>query len=71
MPPSASKLDTYKKALTSFAKAIELMPLAIERVEIDSPDGILPGYLIPAGTADPAPVVIFYSGFDVVKEMKP
>jgi dipeptidyl aminopeptidase/acylaminoacyl peptidase len=69
MPPSAPKLDTYKKALTSFARAIELMPLAIERVEIESPDGILPGYLIPARTAKPAPIIIFYSGFDVVKEM--
>jgi dienelactone hydrolase len=55
--------------LTSFARAIELMPLAIERVEIESPDGILPGYFIPARTAGSAPIVIFYSGFDVVKEM--
>jgi dipeptidyl aminopeptidase/acylaminoacyl peptidase len=69
MPPGAAKLDTYKKALTSFVKAIELMPIPLERVEIDSPDGILPGYIIPARTGKPAPIVIFYSGFDVVKEM--
>jgi dipeptidyl aminopeptidase/acylaminoacyl peptidase len=56
--------------LGSFSKAIDLMPLAIERVEIESPDGILPGYLIPAGTADPPPVVIFYCGLDVSKEMQ-
>lgn len=69
MPPGAAKLDTYKKALTSFVKAIELMPIPLERVEIDSPDGILPGYIIPAHTGKAAPIVIFYSGFDVVKEM--
>lgn len=43
------------------------MPL--EHVEVNSPDGILPGFLIQAATKNPAPVVIFYSGFDVVKEM--
>jgi hypothetical protein len=69
MPPGAAKLDTYKKPLTSFVKAIELTPTPLERVEIDSPDGILPGYIIPAGTGKPAPIIIFYSGFDVVKEM--
>ena len=41
----------------------------LERIEVKSPDGILPGYLIKATTKDPAPVVVFYSGFDVVKEM--
>jgi hypothetical protein len=59
MPPGAAKLDTYKKALTSFVKAIELMPIPLERVEIDSPDGILPGYIIPAHTGKAAPIVIF------------
>ena len=45
------------------------MRLPLEYVEVNSPDGILPGYFIPAATKKPAPVVIFYSGFDVVKEM--
>jgi dipeptidyl aminopeptidase/acylaminoacyl peptidase len=69
MPPGSAKLATYTKALSSFTKAIELTPIPLERVEIDSPDGILPGYIIPAQTGTPAPIVIFYSGFDVVKEM--
>jgi dienelactone hydrolase len=69
LPPGPAKTASYKGAMDSFAKAKELMPLPIERVEIDSPDGILPAWLIPVHTKEPAPVVIFYSGFDVVKEM--
>jgi dipeptidyl aminopeptidase/acylaminoacyl peptidase len=69
LPPGSSKTASYQGAMDSFAKAKELMPLPIERVEIDSPDGVLPAWLIPAHTKEPAPVVIFYSGFDVVKEV--
>ncbi|KAF7163053.1 hypothetical protein CNMCM5623_008073 [Aspergillus felis] len=67
--PGPTKTLSYKAALDSFSKAIELMRSPIERVEVDSPDGILPGYLIPSGTDEPAPVVIFYNGFDVTKEL--
>jgi dipeptidyl aminopeptidase/acylaminoacyl peptidase len=45
------------------------MPRPVERVEIGSPDGVLPGYLIPARGQGPAPAVIFYNGFDVTKEI--
>jgi len=69
LPPGSEKAASYQAALDAFTKAMGLMPLPLERVEIDSPDGILPGYLIPARTGKPAPVVIFYSGFDVVKEL--
>ena len=62
-------MHSYTAALEAFARAVELMPRPIERVEVDSPDGILPGYLIPSGTDGPAPVVIFYNGFDVTKEL--
>ncbi|MEZ0114436.1 alpha-beta hydrolase superfamily lysophospholipase [Catenulispora sp. EB89] len=72
-PPGPAKTNSYQHALTAFAKAVELMPQPLERVEIDSPDGILPGYLIPARASGPdqrpAPVVIFYNGFDVTKEL--
>jgi dienelactone hydrolase len=69
-PPGSAKTNSYQHALTAFAKAAELMPRPLERVEIDSPDGVLPGYLIPArGVQGPAPVVIFYNGFDVTKEL--
>jgi hypothetical protein len=69
IPPGPEKSASYQAVRASFTKAIELMPLPLERVEVNSPDGILTGYLIQAATERPAPVVIFYSGFDVVKEM--
>jgi dipeptidyl aminopeptidase/acylaminoacyl peptidase len=40
----------------------------VERVEVPSPDGSLPGYLIPSGKDGSSPIVIFYNGFDVTKE---
>ena len=64
-PPGPVKMHSYRAALAAFAKAAEYMPHPIERVEVDSPDGILPGYFIPARARGPAPVVIFYSGLDV------
>ena len=67
--PGPEKAASYASALSAFAKAIEHMPRPLERVEVDSPDGVLPGYLIPARSESPAPVVIFYSGFDVTKEL--
>ncbi|GAA1864209.1 prolyl oligopeptidase family serine peptidase [Pseudonocardia ailaonensis] len=70
IPPGEEKTASYKEALDAFGKAVELSPLDIELVQVDSPDGVLPGYLIPArGTDGPAPVVIFYGGFDVTKEL--
>jgi dienelactone hydrolase len=68
-PPGTAKMRSYTAALEAFARAVELMPRPIERVEVDSPDGVLPGYLIPSGTDGLAPVVIFYNGFDVTKEL--
>jgi dienelactone hydrolase len=70
--PGPAKTGSYHHAIEAFTKTIETMPRPLERVEIDSPDGILPGYLIPARTQGPAgraPVVIFYNGFDVTKEL--
>ena len=68
-PPGPAKTHSYRSALGAFAKAIEHMPRPLERVEVDSPDGILPGYLIPSRAQGPAPAVIFYNGFDVTKEL--
>lgn len=68
MPPGPEKLERYKAAVATFDAAALYAPFPIERVEIASPDGPLPGYLIPAGTQEPAPAVIFYSGLDVTKE---
>jgi hypothetical protein len=47
IPPGPAKTHSYTAALDAFARGVELMPRPIERVEVDSPDGILPGYLIP------------------------
>jgi dienelactone hydrolase len=69
VPPGTEKIDAYRDALYAFGKAIEHTPLELERVEIESPDDSLPGYLIPAQSLGKRPVVIFYSGLDVVKEM--
>jgi hypothetical protein len=68
-PPGAAKTHSYAAALEAFTKGVELMAKPIERVEVESPDGILPGYLIPSGTDRPATAVIFYNGFDVTEEM--
>jgi hypothetical protein len=40
VPPGVEKMDTYQRALRAFRKAIEETPLELERVEIESPDGI-------------------------------
>jgi dienelactone hydrolase len=69
MPPAADKTERYTASLATFDAAARYAPFPIERLEIDSPDGPLPGYLIPAQTKEPAPVVIFYSGLDVTKEL--
>jgi hypothetical protein len=45
---TSAKMHSYTAALEAFARAVELMPRPIERVEVDSPDGSLPGYLIPS-----------------------
>jgi dienelactone hydrolase len=68
LPPGADKLERYKAALVAFDAAALYAPFPIERVEMASPDGPLPGYLVPARTREPAPVVVFYSGLDVTKE---
>jgi dipeptidyl aminopeptidase/acylaminoacyl peptidase len=69
MEVSANKLERYKSALASFDAAVQYASLPVERIEVASPDGTLPGYLIPARTTPPAPVVLFYSGLDVTKEL--
>ena len=68
-PPGPAKSRSYAAALRAFATANRYSPHPIERVEINSPDGPLPGYLIPAHSDRRAPVVIFYNGFDVTKEI--
>jgi dipeptidyl aminopeptidase/acylaminoacyl peptidase len=68
-PPGPAKNRSYAAALHAFATAMQHSPHPPERVEINSADGVLPGHLIPARADRPAPVVIFYNGFDVTKEI--
>jgi alpha-beta hydrolase superfamily lysophospholipase len=68
-PPGPAKSRSYAAALHAFAAANQHSPHPIERVEVNSADGVLPGHLIPAHTDTPAPVVIFYNGFDVTKKI--
>jgi alpha-beta hydrolase superfamily lysophospholipase len=68
LPVGDLKSQTYSSALQSFERGSELLPTPLQRLDIASPDGILPGYLIPANTDRPAPVVIVYNGFDITKE---
>ena len=46
-PPGPAKTHSYTLALEAFAHGVELMARPMERVEVKSPDGIPPGYLIP------------------------
>ena len=70
VPPGEEKTASYLRSLDDFTKAIELAELPLTRIDVDSPDGVLPGYLIAARTNDPKPpVAIFYGGFDVTKEL--
>lgn len=55
LPPGADKLERYKAALVAFDAAALYAPFPIERVEIASPDGPLPGYLVPARNARTGP----------------
>jgi dipeptidyl aminopeptidase/acylaminoacyl peptidase len=69
-PVGPAKSNSYQHALRAFGEAVKYLPEKPERVEVPSPDGILPGWLIPAiGATGPTPVVIFYNGFDVTKEI--
>jgi dienelactone hydrolase len=69
LPPGPEKSEHYAAALQAFNNAREHMPLPLLRIHVDSPDGTLPGYLIAPSAEEPGPVVIFYGGLDLSKEM--
>ena len=72
VPPGDEKLASYRRSLDAFGRAIELGDLPLERFEAPSPDGVLPGYIVHVRDRrgdGPPPVVIFYGGFDVTKEL--
>jgi len=57
-PPGSAKMRSYEAALAAFQRGVALMPTPLERVEVPSPDGILPGYLIPSRFSGSSPIVI-------------
>ena len=72
VPPGDEKLASYRRSLDAFGRAVELGDLPLERFEAPSPDGPLPGYIVQVRDRrgdEPPPVVIFYGGFDVTKEL--
>ena len=72
-PRGDEKTRCYELGLRAFEAGRKYMceGKRLERVEINSPDGVLPGYIIPIGKESEKrnPVVIFYNGFDVTKEL--
>ena len=64
------RLSTYRKALAAFEKGYRLSGHRTERVTaVNQEGGVLAGYLrVPEGNG-PFPVLIFFNGFDSIKEM--
>jgi len=59
-PPGPDKMRSYEAALVAFQRGGALMATPLERVEVPSPAGILPGYIIPSRVGGASPLVIFY-----------
>jgi dienelactone hydrolase len=64
------RLSTYRRALVTFEKGYRLSGHRTERISATNQEGgALAGYLrVPEGNG-PFPVVIFFNGFDSIKEM--
>lgn len=63
------RLLAYRKGLSAFENGVKLRGDSVERVEIGYEHAQLSGWLhLPAGNG-PFPCVLFYNGFDSIKEM--
>ncbi|GAA1850543.1 prolyl oligopeptidase family serine peptidase [Pseudonocardia ailaonensis] len=69
MPHGDRRSEIYQLSLETFQRGVKLAGLPWERVEIDSPDGILPAMFLPADGPGPHPTMIFFDGFDITKEI--
>jgi dienelactone hydrolase len=69
IPLGPTKSESYAAALQAFGNAVDYGHVSLERIHVDSPDGMLPGYLIAPDAAEPRPVVIVYGGLDLTKEL--
>lgn len=63
------RLHAYETALTVFEKGLALSGDDFRRVEVSYEGGTLAGWLRMAKGDTPQPAVIFYNGFDSIKEM--
>lgn len=63
------RLATYNKALELFDNGTRLRGDRVERVEVPYEDSTLAGYLLLPEGEGPFPCVVFYNGFDSIKEM--
>jgi len=69
MPHGEARSRVYALSLETFQRGVELAGLPWQRVEIPSPDGILPAIFLPAEGDGPHPTMIFFDGFDITKEI--
>ena len=63
------KIDTYKKALATYGKGVELRRDPVELVEVPFGDSSLPALFVPAPGHGPFPCMIHFDGFDITKEI--
>jgi pimeloyl-ACP methyl ester carboxylesterase len=71
-PKDEAALSVYRDMLETFKRAAELDDrYTFEFVEIPYEDTALPGFFVPAKTADggPAPCIVHFNGFDGTKEL--
>ena len=63
------KTAAYRRSLDAYQRGAELAELGYERIEVDSPDGPLPGLFIHGEGDGPRPVMIYFDGLDTTKEI--
>lgn len=63
------RMHVYNLGLAAFRKGLELSGDRWERVDIPFEDGVLSGWLRLADTDARQPALVFYNGFDSIKEM--
>ncbi len=63
------RIHAYETALDSFEKGLKLCADNCRRIEVPYEGGTLAGWLRLADASSPQPAVLFYNGFDSIKEM--
>lgn len=63
------KIETYKRALATFRKGVELERGPVEIVEVPFGESSLPALFVSAPAEGPSPCMIHFDGFDITKEI--